>query len=156
LLAGGAAAALLAGVATAELGLAPLHRTVEPEAALAFDSGAAAAAPERIEADLSIDSQAPPAAVIVPVSATTPAKTHPDAADGLASKADRDRRHGDDGDTREYVAHEPAPTVDDGPQTAPEARPEHKPDARDLEQDRDPAIPAADPQVAESPPAAPG
>jgi hypothetical protein len=155
LLASGAAAALLAGAATAKLGLAPLHPAVVADVAPALDSETPAAASERIEADLPSASLAPPPAVIVPVSARTSAERPLARADESASTADRDPRQADDGDAREYVARDAGPEVGDGSEIDAEARPERRPDARDFEQDRDPPIPAADPPAADPPPPAP-
>ena len=127
LIAGGAGLALLAGVITAEFGLAPLHRVVEAEAALSRET-MAAAPPETIQADLPSAPQdlAPP--VMVPVSNPTPPQPPPKADDGVQRLDDGDTPA--DGDGQQAL--ELAPSTDAGA------------DTRDAGQDRDPATPARD------------
>jgi hypothetical protein len=146
LIAGGAGLALLTGMITAELGLAPLHQVVEAQAALSRDT-MPAAAPEAIQADLSSPSQGSPPPVMVPVSNPTPPQPAVDATDDPAPRADDGAQRSDDGD---------AP-ADGGRQEALELDPSTDAGAgsRNAEQDRDPATPAQDPSSQDTPSVAP-
>lgn len=149
LLVGGAATALLAGVATAEFGLAPARQeALRAEAAPSPDTVALAAAAEPTQADLSSAFQVSPPAVTVPVHASTPPEPVIDIADGRASRADEDVRQGDDRDARAMVARDPAQEFDRAPEAGPEAR--------TVEQDRDPSIQAVGPPAEDPLPVTPG
>lgn len=71
---GGAATALLAGVATAELGLGPVREAVAAQEAPTLDTASEVDAQQPIQADVSSDPQALPPAVMTPVSASIPPK----------------------------------------------------------------------------------
>jgi hypothetical protein len=71
---GGATTALLAGVATAELGLGPVRQAVAAQEAPSLDIASDVDAQQPIQADVSSDPQALPPAVMTPVSASIPPK----------------------------------------------------------------------------------
>jgi hypothetical protein len=143
LLIGGATTSLLAGVATAELGLAPIRQAVAAETTPSLDT-ATADTPEPTKADLSSGPQASPPAVIVPVSASTPRTPRIDTADA-AQQADDAGPPADDGDAREDA------TLG----RAPEASPATRPEGRGSEQERDTPFQDVDPPRDASSPAAP-
>ena len=140
LLIGGAAVSLLAGVATAELGLAPIRQAVAAETTPSLNI-AAADAPETTRADLSSEPQASPPAVIVPVSASASPKRRIDAGDDRAQQADDAEHPADDVDAREDINRPSAPEFG----RAPEASPGTRPEGRGFEQDRDTPMQDIDP-----------
>lgn len=133
----GGAAALLAGVATAELGLAPIHEALARETAPSVDTMNPAVTQQRIQADLSSDLEASPAPVIVRVNASTPPEHSRDTAGSPGSNADEQARQPGDDAAQEM------------PQQA-------RPEARDDEEDRDPTIQVVGIPAEDPPSASPG
>ena len=125
LLIGGAATSLLAGVAAAELGLAPIHNALT-RTAPSLDT-MAADSPGPIQADLQSASAAYPPPVLVPVSAPTPPRPPRDATARPASGA------GDDGDERADDERGPSLELGAAPQELARAD-------TDGDQDRDPPV----------------
>ena len=126
LLVGGGAAALLAGVAAAELGLAPIHRALT-ETAPSLDTTAAADAPEPFQAALHSTSAAYPPRVLAPVSVATPSQPPRDVSERRALRA-RDASV-----TQADEERAPEPELDAAPQQL--ARVD-----TDVDQDRDPPV----------------
>ncbi|HLZ84327.1 MAG TPA: hypothetical protein VKQ54_12235 [Caulobacteraceae bacterium] len=125
----GGAAALFAGAATAELGLAPIHQAVA-ETAPSLDT-TAADVPQPIRADLQSGVVTYPPAVIVPVSAPAPKAPRPDTRDDRASMAEADARPADGDDTREVVDRDPSLESPEARPAARDAEPEGDPPAED-------------------------
>lgn len=117
---GGAAMALVGGVATAELGLAPIHQALA-EIAPSLDT-TAADAPGPIQADLQSDTVMYPPAVIVPVSAPTAPRSRTDAVDDQPPTGDEAAEQADVDDTQDVAAQDPSVELNPAPEAHPEIR----------------------------------